>query len=192
MRVMRLDAFASLILYTSATVVFFLLGAAVLHRQGLQIENDAMVPTLANMYQQSIGPLGFWIFLLGAFATLYSTAFAATAANARLMVDLLPRLGLVQASDDEEVRNRRVKTWGIILPLYATLLYVVWPRPLTLILISGVGQALLLPFLAACALYLRHRKLPETLRPGSLWTTCLWFSALALTVAGLWNLLSRF
>ncbi len=110
MRVMRLDAFCSLVLYTSATVVFFLLGAAVLHRQGLQIGNDAMVPTLANMYQQSIGPLGFWIFLLGAFATLYSTAFAATAANARLLVDILPRLGLMRPTQDEETRMRRIKS----------------------------------------------------------------------------------
>ena len=36
MRVMRIDAFASLIVYTSATVVFYLLGAAVLHAQKVE------------------------------------------------------------------------------------------------------------------------------------------------------------
>ena len=192
MRVMKIDAFASLLLYTSATVVFFLLGAAVLHSQSLTISNDEMVPTLANMYLESFGPIGFWVFVTGALATLYSTAFAATASNARLAADFLPMLGFLTETTDDEVKNRRIKTFGIILPLYATALYLVWPQPLTLILISGVGQALLLPFLAACALYLRYRKLDPVLRPGALWTSCLWLSALALTTAGVWQLIDRF
>lgn len=192
MRVMKVDAFASLFLYTGATVVFFLLGAAVLHRQGLQVSNQDMVPTLANMYLESIGPVGFWVFLIGAFATLYSTAFAATASNARLLAGVLPMLGLLRAHPDDETQARRVKALGVALPVYATVLYLVWPRPLTLILISGVGQALLLPFLAGCALYLRHRKLPPELRPGGLWTAMLWISAGALTLAGAWQLFDRF
>ncbi|MCC5025722.1 MAG: Nramp family divalent metal transporter [Candidatus Synoicihabitans palmerolidicus] len=50
MRVMKIDAFASLIVYPAATIVFYLLGAAILRRQGLTIDNSEMVPTLANMY----------------------------------------------------------------------------------------------------------------------------------------------
>ncbi|MCF3650692.1 Nramp family divalent metal transporter [Synoicihabitans lomoniglobus] len=192
MRVMKIDAFASLLLYTAATVVFYLLGAAILHRQGLTIDNSEMVPTLANMYLESFGPLGFWVFVVGAFATLYSTAFAATAANSRLMADVLPLLGIMKPAANEDAKAKRIKAFGIGLPLYGTLLYVVWPQPLTLIMISGVGQALLLPFLAICALYLRYKKLPAELRPGGLWTTFLWLSGIALTVAGAWNLFSRF
>lgn len=192
MRVMQIDAFASLLLYTSATVVFYLLGAAVLHARGLQISNSEMVPTLANMYLESFGPLGFWIFVLGAFATLYSTAFAATASNARLLADLLPLFKIAAAPVDAEAQARRVKHLGVALPLYGLAVYLVWPQPLTLILISGVGQALLLPFLAGCALYLRHRRLPADLRPGGSWTAALWLSATALTVAGVWQLIDRF
>jgi manganese transport protein len=192
MRVMKIDAFASLLLYTGATVVFYLLGAAVLHSQNLKISNDEMVPTLANMYLESFGPFGFWVFTMGAFATLYSTAFAASASNARLAADFLPMLGFLQETDDPETKAKRIKILGIALPLYATVLYLIWPQPLTLILISGVGQALLLPFLAACALYLRYRKLDPVLRPGITWTTFLWISALALTAAGVWQLIDRF
>ena len=192
MRVMQIDALASLLLYTTATVVFYLLGAAILHRQGLQIDNSEMVPTLANMYLSSFGPFGFWVFVTGAFATLYSTAFAATASNSRLMADILPLLGLLPPARDDEAKARRVKSIGVLLPLYGAILYVVWPQPLTLILISGVGQALLLPFLAFCALYLRYRKLPAELRPGGIWTGFLWLSAAALTFAGIWNVVSRF
>lgn len=192
MRVMKVDAFASLILYTSATVVFFLLGAAVLHAKDVQLSDQGLVTSLAHMYQESIGPLGFWVFVVGAFATLYSTAFAATAANARLLADLLPMFGLMSPTDDPERKTKRIKLIGAMLPLYGTVLYVVWPAPLSLILISGVGQAILLPFLAACALYLRHRKLSVELRPGRLWTSCLWLSGGALTFVGAWQLISRF
>jgi len=192
MKVMKVDAFASLVLYTSATVVFFLLGAAVLHAKQLELSNEGLVTTLAHMYQESIGPLGFWIFLVGAFATLYSTAFAATAANARLMADVVPMFGLMKPTDDPETKAKRIKLFGALIPIYTTILYVVWPAPLTLILISGVGQAILLPFLAACALYLRHRKLSPELRPGMVWTTCLWLSGAALTFVGAWQLISRF
>ncbi|MCC5025723.1 MAG: hypothetical protein J6386_24395 [Candidatus Synoicihabitans palmerolidicus] len=132
---------------------------------------------------------------MGAFATLYSTAFTATASNSRLMADVLPLLGLLQSTDDEETKAKRIKLIGVLigvlLPLYGAGLYVVWPKPLTLILISGVGQALLLPFLAVCALYLRYKKLPAELQPSGTWTLFLWISAIALTIADGWNLLSR-
>ncbi len=190
MRVMQVDAFASLVVYTSATVVFFLLGAAVLHRQGLQLANSDMVPTLANMYLESFGQIGFVVFLIGAFATLYSTAFAASAANARLLANLMPMMGW-GSKTDQDAQARRVRRLCFALPIYGVIVYLIWPQPLTLILINGVGQALLLPFLAICALYLRYRKLPAELRPGGVWTACLWASALALTSAGLWQLWDR-
>ncbi len=192
MRVMKVDAFASLLIYTTATVVFYLLGAAVLHAKALQLSNDGLVASLAHMYLESFGSFGFWVFVVGAFATLYSTAFAATAANARLMADVLPMLGLMAETTDPEKTAHRIKLFGVLLPLYGTVLYVVWPAPLSLILISGVGQAILLPFLAGCALFLRHRRLTAELRPGALWTACLWLSGAALTFVGAWQLLSRF
>ena len=192
MRVMRIDAFASLIVYTSATVVFYLLGAAVLHAQNLKVANSDMVPTLGNMYLESFGPAGFWIFLIGAFATLYSTAFAASAANGRLLANLLPMFGVCDATTDEETKAKRIKISCIAVTAYGIIVYLIWPKPLTLILINGVGQSLLLPFLGICALYLRYRKLPAELRPGKLWTIFLWLSALALTSAGIYQLIDRF
>src|SRR5690606_20430781 len=119
-------------------------------------------------------------------------AFAATAANARLLADVLALLGVIQPSQDAEVLARRARICGVALPLYGTVLYLLWPAPLSLILISGVGQALLLPFLAGCALYLRHRKLTPELRPGPLWTAGLWLSGVALAGVGAWNIVSRF
>ncbi|MBE2214443.1 MAG: Nramp family divalent metal transporter [Opitutaceae bacterium] len=188
MRVMRVDAWSSMVIYTAATAAFFVLGAAVLHRKGMVVSNADMVPTLAHMYVETYGVVGLWVFVLGAFATLYSTAFAGTASNARLLADALGLFGVLRREVDEPVYRRRVQVCSALLPLYAMVLYLVWPKPVTLILISGIGQALLLPFLGGAALFLRYRRLDPELRPGRLWTAMLWLSAASLTAAGGWQL----
>ncbi|MBI5773018.1 MAG: Nramp family divalent metal transporter [Verrucomicrobia bacterium] len=187
MRVMRVDAWLSMIIYTSATAAFYLLGAAVLHAKSLKVSDKDMIPTLAHMYQESFGAWGLWIFLIGAFAVLYSTAFAATASNARLLADALELFGLKRYAS-EEARARMVKICCVVLPTYATAIYLVTAKPVTLVMISGVGQALLLPFLAGAALYFRYRKLDPELRPGPVWSALLWLSALCMGAAGAYQI----
>jgi manganese transport protein len=188
MRVMRVDAWFSMVIYTTATVAFYLLGAAVLHAKSLKVADKDMIPTLAHMYRESFGAWGLWIFLVGAFAVLYSTAFAATASNARLLADALELFGL-KRYPTAEARARMVKICCVALPAYATAIYLVSAKPVTLVLISGMGQALLLPFLAGAALYFRYRQLDAELRPGAVWSGFLWLSALIMAAAGLYQLL---
>jgi manganese transport protein len=185
--VMRVDAWASMVVYTLATVAFYLLGAAILHAQQLQVSNQELIPTLSQMYRQSFGPVGLGLFLVGALATLYSTAFAGTASNARLLADALGVFRLARPGD-ADAYQRRVRLCSIGLPLYATVLYLLWPQPVTLILISGIGQAMLLPFLGGAALYLRYRRLDAPLRPGRVFTAMLWLSAASFAAVGLWQL----
>jgi len=191
MRVMRVDAWSSMVIYTCATAAFFILGAAVLHRQGRVVSNADMVPTLARMYVETYGVVGLWVFLVGAFATLYSTAFAGTASNARLLADALGLFGLARRDVDEAGLRRRVRWCSALLPLYATGIILLWKQPVTLILVSGVGQALLLPFLGGTALFLRYRRLDRDLRPGTLWTAMLWLSVASLVAAGGWQLVEQ-
>ena len=188
LRVMRVDAWSSMLVYTSTTMGFYLLGAAILHAKGLRVANQDMISTLAHMYQETFGPFGLTIFLAGAFATLFSTAFAGTASNARLLADALGLFGLATRSPDSATWDRRVRLCSLALPIYATILCLLWPKPVTLILISGIGQAILLPFLGGAALYLRYRRLDPALRPGRAWSLFLWLSASSLTAVGLWQL----
>ena len=53
-RVMQLDAWFSMVVFTVATVAFYLLGAAVLHPQGLDPKGTEMIPTLSRMYLQPL------------------------------------------------------------------------------------------------------------------------------------------
>jgi Mn2+/Fe2+ NRAMP family transporter len=78
LRVMKVDAWLSFVLYTTTTLAFYLLGAAVLHAKGLVVEDSRMIETLSQMYRATFGEWSLWLFLAGALAVLYSTVFGAT------------------------------------------------------------------------------------------------------------------
>ncbi|HYC71256.1 MAG TPA: Nramp family divalent metal transporter [Opitutaceae bacterium] len=184
MRVLRFDAWFSMAIYTAATVAFYLLGAAVLHARKLSVGDAQLIETLSQMFLQSLGPWSLWLFLVGAFFVLYSTAFSATASNARLAADALSIFRLRRYADPA-ARMRMVRAFCVGLPLYAAALYFIWPKPVTLVFIGGVGQGLMLPFIAGAALYFRHRRTDARLAPGVAWTAALWLASLALMAAGL-------
>ena len=93
-RVLRWDAWCSMVVYTFATVAFYLLGAAILGRTGLDPDGDQMIRTLGQMYVPVFGAAAQGVFLFGAFAVLYSTFFVATASHARVCADALRVFGL--------------------------------------------------------------------------------------------------
>lgn len=183
LRVLHADAALSLVVYTGATVAFFILGAAVLHSQGLQVTDRELIETLTQMYRQTLGAAGAWLFLVGAFAVLYSTFFVATASNARLFADAAQVFGIVQYESDA-ARLRMIRFACVGLPLASGTVYFLFPQPVVLVLIGALGQALMLPFLGGAALYFHHVRLGGIIRSGRLWTVLLWLSACAMMLAG--------
>jgi Mn2+/Fe2+ NRAMP family transporter len=189
--VMRVDAALSLILYTSITVAFYLLGAAVLHRRGLDVTNADMVHVLSQMFRESLGEWTLVMFLLGALFVLYSTYFGATAANARLATDALPLFGLATYRDAAH-RQRVVRWFSIGISLTCAVVYLVWSQPVTLVLIGATGQALMLPFLGVAAVRF-DRQLDPRLRGPSWERAGLWLSATGMVALGayqLWDVLT--
>ena len=79
-------------IYTLATVAFYLLGAGVLHRMGSCRRERDTVAVLSQIYTQTLGDWALWLFYAGAVVTLYGTIFAATAAHSRLFADAM-RIG---------------------------------------------------------------------------------------------------
>ncbi len=96
-RVMHLDIVCSLVIYTMATVAFYLLGAGVLNRMGLVPAERDTITVLSNIYTQTLGAWALWLFYLGAVVTLYGTVFASTAAHARLFADAVRIAGWYRA-----------------------------------------------------------------------------------------------
>lgn len=186
LRVMRVDAWISMIIYTLATAAFYLLGAAVLYAKGLKVSDKGMIDTLARLYLDSFGPWSFYLFLFGAFNVLYSTAFVATASNARLLVDAGALFRVLNLSKPGS-RENAVKWCCVLLPCVSTGLFLIWEKPVSLVVIGAVAQGVMLPFLALAALYFRHRRIPPAATPGFAWTCCLWISVLATAAAGLYQ-----
>ncbi len=187
LRVMQIDAWLSFAVYTGATAAFYLLGAAVLHRQELDVGNLDLVKSLSQMYREAFGGPGLWIFLVGAFMVLYSTLFVSTASNARMAVDVAPLLKILKYPTPEH-RQRATRIGVVVLPVLLTIAYLTSGEPVTLVLIGGMAQALMLPFLAILALVVRHRWTDARLRPGRVWTILLWLSFLSMAFLGIYKL----
>jgi len=183
LRVMQVDAWTACFIYTLATVAFYLLGAAVLHKEGLRVGDTDMIVTLSAMYRKTFGEWSLWLFLCGSVAVLYSTVFVGTASNARLLVDTLAVFRWKRFASDEE-RARWVKFACVALPVAFTSVYLIWESPVTLVLVGAVSQGLMLPFLGIAALYLHHRKTAKAILPGRASVAALWLAAVAMFVAG--------
>ena len=185
-RVLYTDAWLSMAVYTFATAAFYLLGAAVLWRTGLNPEGQGMIRTLAEMYVPVFGPWAEGVFLFGAVAVLYSTFFVAAAGNARMVADGLGLFGLTDGSEAARLRwTRRISAaW----PLVALAAYAFFRAPVAMVLASGVAQALMLPMLGGAALYFRYRRLEAALQPSRAWDAMLWLSFAGFLLIGAWTL----
>jgi hypothetical protein len=104
-RTIWLDAGFSTVLATVVTAAFFLLGAAVLHRQGIVPQGMEVVDELSRVYTESYGQWSKWLYLVGAFCTLYSTLVVIAAASGRMWTDLFGSLGLLSARNPASVRR---------------------------------------------------------------------------------------
>jgi manganese transport protein len=189
-RVMQADAWISLVIYTGATVAFYLLGAAVLHGKGLAVTDLDMIGTLSHMYQETFGAWGLAIFMGGAFSVLYSTAFVATASNARLFADAAAIFKLVRYRTPED-RVKMVKLGCVLLPAASLLLFLIWEKPVTLVFVGAVAQGIMLPFLAAAALYFRFWGLEPAMRAGPRWTFFLCLAGACMAVVGIYQVVKE-
>ena len=189
-RVMNIDAWVSFAIYTTATLAFYLLGAAVLHAKGLVVDNSQMIATLSHMYRETFGQWSYWLFLVGAFAVLYSTVFGATASNARLLADALALFGVTKYRTPED-RVKMVKVGCVLLPCAFAAVYLLVGEPVSLVFVGALAQGLMLPFLAFAALYFHYKRTDACLRPGRIWVAFLWFAGLAMASVGIYKVVEE-
>ncbi|AOS43808.1 Natural resistance-associated macrophage protein [Lacunisphaera limnophila] len=189
LKIMRLDAWVSFGLYTSTTLAFYLLGAAILYAKNVKVENSQMIETLSLMYREVFGEWSFWMFLVGAFAVLYSTIFGATASNARLAVDALDLFKIKRYRDSAE-RLRWLKYMCVALPVAFTTVFMLVGAPVSLVFIGAVGQGLMLPFLAGAAIYYHFTNPHRDLRAGRFSVVSLIIASTLMAALGLYQVIS--
>jgi len=182
MNVMRWDAWCSMVVYTVATIAFYLLGAAVLGRSGLIPEDSDLMRTLNVMYEPVFGQWAEVLFLVGAFAVLYSTYFVANAAHSRVLTDALQTVGVLSRAD--KTRRLSITILSGALPFVCLgvyfLAYFFGSNITQLVLVSGMMQALMLPMIAGAALYFRYNLSDRRVTPGVLWDIFLWISSVGM------------
>jgi Mn2+/Fe2+ NRAMP family transporter len=175
-RVMHLDILASMVVYTVATVAFYLLGAGILHARGTVPASRDMIPVLSTIYTGTLGPWVLPLFYLGAVVVLYGTIFAATAAHSRLFADMCRVMGLY-ARDDYRQRVRWRRAFVVVLTVLPAVLFLVFASPVKMVVAGGIVQSVMLPVVGFGTLYLRYRRLPAELAPSAAVTAGLWVSS---------------
>ena len=185
-RVMRVDALASMCVYTLTTVAFFFIGAAVLYAEGSDPDGMRMVATLATAYVPVFGEYARVLFLAGALAVLYSSFLVANAGAAELFTDFARVLGWLP--ETESARRRMMSALSLALPMLCLLIFLTGWNPVRLVVVGGLVQSLVLPAIGFSALYFRYRLTDPRLRPGRAWDAALVLSCLSLLAVGLFSL----
>ena len=78
-----------MVVYTISTIIFYILGATILHRADLHPQGMEMIRTLAAMYEPVFGQWAVGLFLVGSVLVLYSTFFVANASKGRVFADAM-------------------------------------------------------------------------------------------------------
>lgn len=173
--VLQADVCITLVILTLATLPFFLLGAGVLHAQGLQPQGLETVAVLSGMFTQTLGGWAWWLFAVAAFCILFSSVVAGTGGVTRLAPDYLVEFGLLQRAR-LDARIRCTRLLGVLLPLASLLCYLALPSPVRLLTIGALAGAVLLPVQSGATLWLQYRCMDARLRPSLPAQAFLWLT----------------
>lgn len=180
-KVMYLDAFVSMLVYTTVTAAFYLLGAAVLNNRGEIPLGYDMIETLSRLYTESLGPGAKYIFLFGSFIVLFSTLYAAVAAWSRLFGDAFGCFGWLNYYD-EKARQKFVQWFAWIGLALMAILFHLFKEPVFMVVLGGIATSAILMFVLLVAYWYRYHMLDKRLLPSRLYDAALWISIITICV----------
>ncbi len=185
-KVMYLDASVAMILYTSVTAAFYLLGAAVLHARGEIPDESQLVETLATIYTQSLGEGSRVAFLVGGFFVLFSSLFASLGAWTRIFPDIFGLLGWFNFHNMSK-RKKIVAwlSWGF--PFLWSCAFLFINMPLVMILSGGLFGSFLMFIVVFAAWHFRYKS-KQIAAPGLLYDGAFWVSILAIFGVGIYGI----
>jgi len=189
-KVMYLDATVAMIIYSSVTAAFYLLGAAVLHHRSVVPEGNQVIETLALMYTQTLGPGARTVYLIGAFFVLFSSVFASNAAWSRLFPDVFGQMGWINFKD-AATRKKVIAIFSWIIPMVWALMFFVIHSPVLMILSGGIVGSFMLFLVVYAALYFRKERQP-IMPSGILYELAFWLSVFSIISVGVYGLVQIF
>lgn len=190
-KVMYKDACVSWVIYTFATLAFFIMGAAVLEPRKLVPESNEMLTTLSRMYTDTLGEWANIAFLLGAIAVLGSTLWAALPSWARMYTNVLATLGVLDWGDPV-ARQRWIRRFIVVLPIVWGIAYLVVSSPVVMVQIGGVATGIFLLAVVVAVWYLRSKDVDPRLYGGRVFNAVLIISSIAIGLLGVYTALTIF
>jgi Mn2+/Fe2+ NRAMP family transporter len=188
--VMYKDAILSLVIYTFSTLAFFIMGAAVLHPQGLVPGGaNEMITTLARMYTDTLGPWAMWVFLIGAIAVLASTLWAAVPSHARMYTDFLATVGVFDWANWRH-RMTWIRGFTVALPIVWGASSLFFQSPVLMVQIGGVMTGIFLLGVLAATWYLRATETDTRVRGGVPFSVLLVVSTIAIGILAVYTVTS--
>lgn len=191
LKVMRLDVFVSWLVCTLCTLSFYVIGAAVLHPQGLVPSGNDMITTLSRMYTDTLGEWAMYAFLVGAIAVLFSTFVASTASVPRLWTNTLALLGVLDWRD-RPARERWIRILTMVMPPVWAVGFLAVQSPVLMVQIGGVAGGVFLLAVVVAVWYLRTVEVDRRFRSNPLLTAALVVSSVAVTALAAYSLLDTF
>jgi len=176
-RLLKIDAAVATIMATVITSAYFLLGAAVLFRQGKTPEGIGVVDQISAIFTDTYGEWSRGLFVVGAFCTLFSTLLAATAANSRIYTDFLATIGVIDRANEAAVRRSHWVVQTLFLLGVLSLFLLMPERPDKLVLLSHYVIGIFGTPLAIVAICWLAFKTDSRVRMGRLGATLLLVTA---------------
>ena len=170
-RVLQTDVWATLIILTLATVPFYLLGAGVLHRNALRPEGLETINVLSGMFTATLGGWSLWLFGIGAFFILFSTAISGIGAGGRFLPEYAIEFGFVERGKVQ--RRLWIRAYTLVVPILGFVLYLFAQSPVLLVTIAASVGAMMLPIQSGVAIWFQRTRMDPRVRPG-------WAAALLL------------
>jgi manganese transport protein len=174
--VMNVDVVFSMVIYTVATVAFYLLGAGILHSTGQVPKGADMIPVLSNIYTQTLGGWAKYLFYIGAIVILFGTIVAATAGHSRMCADLMRVMGKFPR-EDMRSRHRWRDIFVVVLTVIPVVMFfVIGQAPVAMVTWGGMAQAAMLPIISCATLYLYYKHMRQSLRASGVMVALLWIA----------------
>lgn len=168
--IIHLDTGLSYLLMMVVSLAFLTIGVLVLRTAGpdggpLIPSREETAVVLSRLLTVAAGPQAKYIFLIAAFAILYSTVIGLVDGKSRA---LRTALRVIAPGSDRisDVNVYRLFVTFMCLIIFA---FLFTERPVVLIVLISALEAPVLSFSAILLIYLIHKRLPRAFRPGLLW-----------------------
>ena len=189
--VMKVDAWVAWFVYTISTAAFYILGAAVLHPQGIVPEGQEVMTTISSIFSSAVGTWGGVAFLALAGVALFKTIIANVPSLGRQVGNTLAVFGAFDWADQKQ-RDRWMRVIMVVLPIVWGLLGTIVSSPLVLVILAGILNAVFLMGVAVATLYLSHMQTDPRTKDGPVFLVLLIISAIAVFAVGIVGLVNLF